>query len=80
MKEITVFINGTPKTVEKNKEYTFEEVVVLAFGSYDDAAKDYTMTSTNKNGKDPRDYSVGDKIKMKEDMRINVDLTINVYS
>ena len=52
MKEITVFINGTPKTVEKNKEYTFEEVVVLAFGSYDDAAKDYTMTSTNKNGKE----------------------------
>jgi len=74
MKKITVIINGTPKTVEK-RDYTFKEVVILAFGSYDDAAKDYTMTSTNKNGKNPRSYSVGDEIKMKEEMRINVDST-----
>lgn len=74
MKKISVFINGTPKEVEK-RGYTFQEVVELAFGSYDNAAKDYTMTSTNKNGKDEHDYSFGDTIKMKEDMRINVDST-----
>lgn len=75
MKHITVFINGTSKEVEK-RDYTFEEVVVLAFGSYDENANSYRMSSTLKNGNDPHKYSFGDKIKMKEDMRINVDPTV----
>jgi len=75
MKEINVFINATKMKVEK-RDYTFEEIVKLAFGSYDETNKSYTMISTNKNGKDPRTYSPGDKIKMKEEMRINVDSTI----
>lgn len=75
MKQINVIINGSPMEVEK-REYTFEEVVALAFGSYDTANKSYTMVSTNKHGKDPRTYSIGDRIKMKEDMRINVDSTV----
>lgn len=73
MKQITVIINGTPKEAEK-RDYTFEEVVILAYGSYNEAAQEYIMTSISKNGKE-QDYSVGDKIKMKEDMVINVDST-----
>lgn len=75
MKQINVVINGTPNDVEK-RDYTFKEVVEMAFGSYDETTKAYTMSSTNKNGKDPHTYSFGDKIKMKEGMRINVDSTV----
>ncbi len=63
------------ENVEK-REYTFEEVVELAFGSYDETNKSYTMISTNKNGKDPKTYSIGDKVNMKEGMQINVDSTV----
>ena len=71
-KEITVVINATAREVEKRK-YSFEEVVKLVFGTYD--GKDYTMTSTNKNGKDMQNYSPGSTINMKEGMRINVTTT-----
>lgn len=76
-KLITVVINATPKEVEKRK-YSFEEVVVLAFGSFDEAQKSYTMYSTRKNddgGKHTQTYSLGDYIDMKEGMRVNVDST-----
>jgi hypothetical protein len=76
-KVITVVINGEPKEVEK-RDYTFQEVVVLAYGSYDDSQKSYTMISTLKNdkgNKHSQEYSFGDVIKMKEGMRINVDST-----
>jgi len=73
-KHIQVVINGSPKEVEK-RDYSFEEIVELAFGSYD-KNKAYTMVSTNKHGKNPHTYSVGDEIKMNEGMRINVDSTI----
>lgn len=74
MKKITVFINGTPKTVE-NRDYTLEEVAKL---SGHKPHKGYTMSSTQKKGKNHQIYSMGDKIKMKEGMRLNIDLTINV--
>lgn len=77
MKLITVIINGEQKEVEK-RDYSFQEVVELAFGSYDHSQKSYTMISTRKNddgGKHKLDYSFGDDIKMKEGMRINVDST-----
>jgi len=77
MKQITVVINAQPKEVEK-RSYTFQEVVVLAFGSYDDSQKSYTMISTRKNDDGDKHvitYSLGDEINMKEDMRINVDST-----
>lgn len=76
-KLITVVINGQPVEVEK-RDYSFQEVVTLAFGSYDDSQKSYTMVSTRKNDdgdKHKISYSLGDQIKMKEGMRINVDST-----
>jgi len=74
---ITVIINGQPVEVEK-RSYSFQEVVTLAFGSYDDSQKSYTMVSTRKNDdgdKHKISYSLGDEIKMKDGMRINVDST-----
>ncbi|NJD02771.1 MAG: hypothetical protein FIA99_09315 [Ruminiclostridium sp.] len=76
-KLITVVINGQPVEVEK-RDYTFQEVVTLAFGSYDDSQKSYTMVSTRKNDdgdKHKISYSLGDQINMKDGMRINVDST-----
>lgn len=74
---ITVIINGQPVEVEK-RSYSFQEVITLAFGSYDDSQKSYTMVSTRKNDdgeKHKISYSLGDQIKMKDGMRINVDST-----
>ena len=74
---ILVVINGQGKEVEK-RSYSFQEVVVLAYGSYDDSQKSYTMIATKKNDdgeKHSTSYSFGDEIKMKEGMRINVDST-----
>jgi len=75
--QITVIINGQPKEVEK-RSYSFQEVVELAFGSYDDSQKSYTMISTKKNDdgdKHKISYSLGDQINMQDGMRINVDST-----
>lgn len=76
-KQITVIINAEPKQVEK-RDYSFQEVVILAYGSFDDSQKSYSMVSTLKNDKGEKhsqEYSFGDVIKMKEGMRINVDST-----
>jgi len=74
MKEtITIYLNGTPKNVEK-REYTHLEVVELAGMT---GYTQYTMVSTNKNGKNPKMYSNRDRVRMREGMRINVDLTTN---
>lgn len=75
--QITVIINGEQKEVEK-RSYSFQEVVELAFGSYDESQKSYTMMSTKKNDngdKHKKTHSYGDMIDMKEGMRINVDST-----
>jgi hypothetical protein len=76
-KKITIIINGQEKEVEK-RSYSFQEIVEIAFGSYDDSQKAYTMVSTKKNddgGKHKKSYSFGDEIDIKEGMRINVDST-----
>jgi len=47
-KKITVIINGEPKELEK-KNYSFKEIIAIAYGSYDESQKSYTMMSTRKN-------------------------------
>lgn len=42
MKQINVVVNGEPKVAE-NRDYTFQEIIILAFGSYDDSQHDYTV-------------------------------------
>jgi hypothetical protein len=76
-KKITVIINGEPKELEK-KNYSFKEIIEIAYGSYDESQKSYTMMSTRKNqsgSKHKKTYSLGDEIKLKDEMRINVDST-----
>lgn len=76
-KSINVVINGVQKVVEK-RDYSFQEVIILAFGSYNETQSSYTMVSTRKNDdgeKHTTSYSLGDFINMKEGMRINVDST-----
>lgn len=77
-KNIEVVINGVLKVVEKS-EYTFEEVIILAFGSFDVENQSYTITVTKKNdnqSKNKEVYVYNDLIKFKEGMRVNVDSTI----
>lgn len=69
-----IFINAVKIEVEK-RDYTFQEIVELA--GLNKSIKSYTMVSTEENRNNSRTYSFNDKIKMKENMRINVDLTIN---
>jgi hypothetical protein len=73
-KEYKIFLNGVNKIVNKNK-YSFEEIIILAFGSFDLNNKAYTMTASwgKGNSKIKREYSYGDIIKIKEGMIINVD-------
>lgn len=74
MKEtITIYLNGTPKRVEK-RDYTYLEVVELAGMT---GYRQHTMVSTNSRGEDTKSYSGGDRIRMREGMRVNVDLTTN---
>ena len=47
-KIIQIVINGVPKQVEK-RDYTFQEVISLAFGSYFPENQSYTITTTRKN-------------------------------
>ena len=70
---ITIYLNGTPKNVEK-RDYTYLELVELAGMT---GYTQHTMVSTNKDGKNPKSYSKGDTIRIREGMRINVDLTSN---
>ena len=70
---VTIYLNGTPTNVEK-REYTYLGVVELAGMT---GYTQYTMVSTNSRGEDPKSYSSGDRIRMREGMRINVDLTSN---
>lgn len=77
MKLINIVVNGQLKEVEK-REYSFSDVIRIAFGTFDDTMKGYTMSSSRKNddeGKHSCSYSFGDMIKMKEGMRFNVDST-----
>lgn len=72
MKTITIYLNGTPTPVEK-RDYTYGEVMELVGMT----GRQYTMVSTNKDGEGSKSYSSGDMIRMREGMRINMDLTTN---
>lgn len=74
---IKIFVNGVEKEVEK-RDYSFEEVIILAFGSFESSQMSYTVVSIRKNqdgDKEKRVYAYGDMIKMKEGLKINVDST-----
>jgi len=77
IKEVTIIVNGRDKVVEK-KEITYEEIIVLAFGSYEtDPNIEYTVTySKGNNSHKPKGIlEKGESIMVKEGMIFNVTRT-----
>lgn len=76
-KEVSIIVNGRDKVVEKEK-ITYEEVIVLAFGSYDPNPNiEYTVTySKSDNPHKPKGIlEKGESIIVKKGMIINVTKT-----
>lgn len=74
--KITLIVNGRPKPWEE-KTITFEQVVVLAFGTYDpNPNKVYTVTFDKGPHENPHGTMVkGDKVSVKDKMIFNVTCT-----
>lgn len=73
-KTVTVYVNGQAKQVEK-REYTFEEVVRLAF---DNPNPNFEYTVTYSKGEEPNKEGTlvpGQTVKMKEGMIFDVTET-----
>ncbi len=76
-KEVNIIVNGRDKVVEK-KKITYEEVIVLAFGSYDPNPNiEYTVTySKGHNPHKPKGIlEKGESIMIKKGMIFNVTRT-----
>lgn len=77
IKEVNIIVNGRDKIVEK-KKITYEEVIVLAFGSYDSNPNiEYTVTySKGDNPHKPKGIlEKGESIMVKKGMIFNVTRT-----
>lgn len=74
--KITLIVNGRPKPWAE-KAITFEEVVILAFGSYDpNPNKVYTVTYDKGPHENPHGtMDKGDKVCVKDKMIFNVTCT-----
>lgn len=72
-KDVTIYVNGRPRTVEK-REYTFDEVVRWAYANPRPGPDfEYTVTySKGPDGKKEGTLVAGQTIKVKEDMVFNV--------
>lgn len=75
MKEITVIVNARPK-ITNEKALNFEEIVILAFDTYDSNPDViYVITYSDKHGNSSHEVSVGQSVKAKEGMIFNVTPT-----
>ena len=76
MKEVTIFVNGTPEEVAKG-EITYQEVVTLAFPDFPQhPERTYSVIYTNGQGNKPSGIlAPGGKVKVKEGMRFTVKHT-----
>ena len=74
--EIIIFVNGEEKIVEKDK-ISYEEVIELAFGHYEDSETiNYTVIYFKGNNDKPNGFLVkGQVVMVKKGMRINVTRT-----
>lgn len=74
--EITIFVNGEEKIVKKDK-LSYEEVVELAFGHYEDNESiNYTVVYFKGNNNRPNGFLLkGQVVMVKKGMRINVTRT-----
>jgi hypothetical protein len=75
-KEITIIVNSRPRTWSE-KEISYKEVVILAFGSYSESENIiYTVTySKGEDSKREGSLLKGQSVKVKEGMIFNVTQT-----
>lgn len=75
-KKINIYVNGEEKEVNKEK-ISYEEVIILAFGSYDSSeGVTYTVTYYKGQSHHPNGVLVeGQSVMVKKGMRINVTKT-----
>lgn len=76
-KMITIILNGRPKTVPKNDDLTFEEIVALAFENPPTGEGiQYTIQYTRGQGNKPAGALVeGQSVKIKDGMEFDVTST-----
>ena len=76
-KTITIIINGRPKTVPKNDDLTFEEIVALAFENPPTGdGIQYTIQYTRGHGNKPAGALVeGQSVNAKDRMEFDVTPT-----
>lgn len=74
-KEVTIIVNAREKTVSC-KEISFEKVVELAFGSYEQNP-DIVYSVSYSKGEDKKEGTMtpGTSVKVKKDMNFNVTKT-----
>lgn len=74
--EILIFINGEEKIIKKEK-ITYEEVVELAFGHYEENdSTNYTIVYFKGKNEKPNGFLLkGQVVMVKKGMRINVTKT-----
>jgi len=74
---VTIVVNGRPKTVPKNDDLTFEEVVALAFPNPPTGdGIQYTVQYTRGQGNKPSGTLVeGQSLKVKDGMEFDVTPT-----
>jgi hypothetical protein len=76
-KTVTIIVNTREKTVEKNNEISFEEIVSLAYDGSPPTGKYIEFTVMYRRGHGNKDGSlvVGKTVKVKEGMVFNVSAT-----
>lgn len=74
-KTVTIIVNGREKQYGE-KRISFEQVVALAFGTYEDN-ENIVYTVTYSKGEDKKEGSMvkGDDVKVKDGMIFNVSRT-----
>ncbi|EIM28577.1 multiubiquitin domain-containing protein [Microvirga lotononidis] len=77
IKTVTIIINGRPKTIPKNDDLTFEEVVALAFENPPTGdGIQYTIQYSRGQGNKPTGAVVeGQSVKVKDGMEFDVTST-----
>lgn len=76
-KVVTLIVNGRRKEWPEHKKISFREVVVLAYGAFEDAPNiEYTVTYSNGPRQNPHGIMVdGDNVKVQEGMNFNATRT-----
>ena len=76
-KVVTLIVNGRRKEWPELKKISFREVVVLAFGVFEDAPNiEYTVGYSNGPRQNPQGIMVdGDSVKVQEGMNFNATRT-----